>query len=641
MCGIAGIVGPGKLEYSVLEKMCEALVHRGPDELGLFIKSPAALGMRRLRIIDLAGGKQPIFNEDRSIWVVFNGEIYNFREQRRELESRGHQFRTNSDTEVIVHLYEEFGDDCVGRLRGMFAFALFDERRKRLLLARDRLGQKPLYYALWDEQLLFGSEIKAILAAAPHLSSVNSKGLLQYFYFGYIPDPETCFYGIRKLPPAHILSFEGGKVQIRQYWDLPQYGTHFPFDEKECLDQLESRLDKAVRLRLISDVPLGALLSGGTDSSTIVALMARASSVPVKTFCIGFRHSDFDEAQYARKVAGRFGTEHYELVIEPDIEETILNLASSMDEPFGDSSMLPTYYVCSLARKYVTVVLSGDGGDEAFGGYERYRTQQERSKYTVPQWAGRVYRNNVYRRLPRGTKGRNLAYSLTLPLSERYLESVSIAPTQRNYEVLSNDFLHSGAEDADPLDIFRTLLENAPASDQLSRILYLDSKTYLPGDILTKVDRMSMACSLEARSPLLDHVLLEWAASLSPEWKLGKTGQKLILTKLAERLGVPRETLYRPKRGFALPLIHWMRNELEDFVQNLLLDSRTLQRGYFSESGIRRLLDAFFRGEMSDCHEIWRLMMFELWYRNFVDQSPVHVGSPGHMPLADVHESVG
>jgi len=641
MCGIAGIVGPGKLEYSVLEKMCEALVHRGPDESGLFIKSPAALGMRRLRIIDLAGGKQPIFNEDRSIWAVFNGEIYNFREQRRELESRGHQFRTNSDTEVIVHLYEEFGDDCVGRLRGMFAFALFDERRKRLLLARDRLGQKPLYYALWDEQLLFGSEIKAILAAVPHLSAVNSKGLLQYFYFGYIPDPETCFSAIRKLPPAHTLNFEDGEIQIRKYWELPRYGTHFPADEKECLDQLESRLDEAVRLRLISDVPLGALLSGGTDSSTIVALMARASSVPVKTFCIGFRHSDFDEAQYARKVARRFGTEHYEFVVEPHIEETILNLASSMDEPLGDSSILPTYHVCSLAKKHVTVVLSGDGGDEAFGGYERYWTQLERSKYVVPQWAGRLYRNNIYRRLPRGTKGRNLVYSLTLPLSERYLESVSIASTQRNYEVLSNDFLHSGAEDADPLDIFRTFLQNAPASDQLSQILYLDSKTYLPGDILTKVDRMSMACSLEARSPLLDHVLLEWVASLSPEWKLGKTGQKLILTKLAERLGVPREALYRPKRGFALPLIHWMRNQLEDFVQNLLLDSRTLQRGYFSESGIRRLLDAFFRGEMSDCHEIWRLMMFELWYRNFVDQSPVHVGSPGHMPLADVHESVG
>lgn len=638
MCGIAGIVGPGKLEHSVLEKMCGTLVHRGPDEAGLLVKSSAAFGMRRLRIIDLAGGKQPIFNEDRTVWVVFNGEIYNFREQQRELERRGHRFRSNSDTEIIVHLYEDFGDNCVDKLRGMFAFALYDENSNRLLLARDRLGKKPLYYALSDDRLIFGSEIKAILAAAPHLSSVNPRALLQYFYFGYIPDPETCFLGIRKLPPAHILNFENGKIQIRKYWDLPPYGVDSPANEQECLDLLEAKLEEAVSLRLIADVPLGALLSGGTDSSTIVALMARLSSAPVKTFCIGFRHSDFDEAGYARKVARRFGTEHHELVVEPNIEETMLGLAGSMDEPFGDSSMLPTYCICSLARRYVTVVLSGDGGDEAFGGYERYWSHQERSKYSVPQWAGRLYRNQIYRRLPHGTKGRNLAYSLSLPPPERYFESVSIVATQRNYEILSQDFLKSSRVDADPLDIFRAYIRDAPATDELSRILYLDSKTYLPGDILTKVDRMSMACSLEARAPLLDHILLEWVAGLSAKWKISKRGQKLILTKLAERLGVPREVLYRPKQGFALPLTYWMRNELKEFVQDLLLDPRTLQRGYFSESGLRRLLAAFFCGEMNDCHEIWRLMMFELWYRNFVDQSPADAAFPMHVPVADIHE---
>ncbi|MGC1978924.1 MAG: asparagine synthase (glutamine-hydrolyzing) [Candidatus Sulfotelmatobacter sp.] len=621
MCGIAGIVGAGddnRIDYDVIHRMCQTLVHRGPDDEGMFVKDGAGLGMRRLSIIDLAGGHQPVFNEDRTAWVVFNGEIYNFRELRRELEQKGHRFHTHSDTEVIVHLYEDLGAECVHKLRGMFAFALFDERHRRLLLARDRLGKKPMHYALSDGRLLFGSEIKAILAAAPELSAVNSQALLQYFYFGYIPDPATAFLGIQKLPPGHLLEFEREEVHVRQYWDLPEYGTYSPASEEECLDELEEKLAEAVRIRLIADVPLGALLSGGTDSSTIVALMARASSTPVKTFSIGFRHADLNEAPYARMVAEQFGTEHHELILEPKVAETVEMLARSLEEPFGDSSMLPTYYVSCLARKYVTVVLSGDGGDEAFAGYDRYRIHlRDRSGYWIPPWAGELYRERVYPRLPFGVPGRNFAYSISLPWPERYIEAVSLVPYQRNFMILAGEFVEVGTH---PLDTFRNYISAAPARDPVSRILYLDTKTYLPGDILTKVDRMSMAASLEARVPMLDHVFLEWVTSLAPQWKMGKQGQKYILTKLAERVGVPREALHRPKQGFALPLLHWMRHELKELVVSLLLDPSTLQRGYFNEQGVRHLLDEFLSGRTDDYLPIWRLMMFELWQRNFLEQ---------------------
>ncbi len=624
MCGIAGIFGErddNRVDYDVIHRMCQTIIHRGPDDEGLFVKDGAGLGMRRLSIIDLAGGRQPVFNEDRTAWLVFNGEIYNFKELRRELENKGHRFQSYTDTEVIVHLYEDLGADCVHKLRGMFAFALFDERRRRLLLARDRLGKKPLHYALSGGRLLFGSEIKAILAAAPELTAINSQALLQYFYFGYIPDPATAFLGIQKLPPGHLLEFEKGELRVRPYWDLPEYGTYSPATEEECLEELEKHLAEAVRLRLIADVPIGALLSGGTDSSTIVALMARAMDRPVKTFTIGFKQADFNEAPYARFVAEKFGTEHHELILEPKVAETVEALARSTEEPFGDSSMLPTYFVSSMARKYVTVVLSGDGGDEAFAGYDRYRVHlRDRSRYPIPDWAGKLYRRQIYPRLPYGVPGRNLAFSYLLPWSERYIEAVSLVPYQRNFSVLAEDFLHAFPSDADPLEIFRNFIRQAPARHPLSRILYLDTKTYLPGDILTKVDRMSMAASLETRVPMLDHIFLEWVTSLTPEWKMGKRGQKYILTRLAERVGVPREALSRPKQGFALPLLHWIRHELKDLTLSLLLEPKTLHRGYFNEHGVRLLLNEFFCGRTDDYLVIWRLMMFELWQRNFLEQ---------------------
>jgi len=624
MCGIAGIVGEaGGVDSAKIHRMCEAIVHRGPDDEGIFVEDGAGLGMRRLSIIDLAGGHQPIFNEDRTIWIVFNGEIYNFQQLREELEGRGHRFRTHCDTEAIVHLYEDFGADCVHKLRGMFAFAIYDKPRRKLLLVRDRLGIKPLHYALHRNQLLFASEMKSILAVAPELAETDSEALLQYFYFGYIPDPSTAFPSIKKLPPGHLLEFDG-QVRVKQYWDLPRYASHAPASEEECLEEMEHRLEEAVRIRLIADVPLGAMLSGGTDSSTVVALMSRASTGPVKTFSIGFKHADFNEADYARMVAEKFHTDHYELILDPNILETVETLTQTLEEPFGDSSMLPTYFISCLARKHVTVALSGDGGDEAFAGYERYWVHlHHRSHDWIPQWAGRMYRKYVHGWVPNGIPGRSMAYSISLPWNERYAEGVSLKPFQRQMGLLAPEFVASQAQ-KDPLQLFRDYLDRAPARDPLSRVLYLDSKTYLPGDILTKVDRMSMLTSLEARVPILDHKFLEWVTALPPEWKMRKGESKYIFRKLAERVGVPHEVLYRKKQGFALPLVHWMRAELKELILNVLLEPRTLQRGYLNPRGVKQLLSEHFEGRRDHSPRIWRLLMFELWHRNFLEKMPAN-----------------
>ena len=635
MCGIAGMVQrhpDGRVDHAAIHRMCQAIVHRGPDDEGIFVKAGVGLGMRRLSIIDLAGGHQPVFNEDKTIWIVFNGEIYNFPELRDQLEKRGHRFYTHTDTEVIVHLYEDLGADCVKQLRGMFAFALYDERRGKLVMARDRLGKKPLHYALAGNRFLFGSEIKAILAVAPELASVNQEALLQYLYFGYIPDPLTAFLPIQKLLPGHLLEFEAGQVRVRQYWDLPEYGTRAPRSEEECLEEMEWRLAEAVRIRLISDVPLGALLSGGTDSSTVVALMARASSKPVKTFSIAFAHDDFNEARYARIVAERFGTEHHELVVEPDILETVETLSLSLEEPFGDSSMLPTYYVSCMARKHVTVALSGDGGDEIFAGYNRYAINLRRNVLgRVPVWAGRWYRQQIYPWMPKGMRGRRLSYSLSLPWRERYVDSVSFLPLlERDFPLLSGEFREILRTEGNPEQVMYRYFDQAPAKNPIDQMLYVDTKTYMVGDILTKVDRMSMATSLEVRVPILDHLFVEWATGLPAEWKLRGGQQKYILRKLADRVGVPHEALYRPKQGFALPLVHWIRHELKELILSVLLDPRTMQRGYFDPAGVTRLLDEHFRGRRDHSGGIWRLLMLELWHRNFLERIPTT--EPGSQP---------
>jgi asparagine synthase (glutamine-hydrolysing) len=624
MCGIAGVVSTTResnITEALVHHMCEQIVYRGPDDEGLYVADGAGLGMRRLSIIDLSGGHQPVFNEDRSAWIVFNGEIYNFPELRPELESRGHRFYTNTDTEVIIHLYEEMGADCVKKLRGMFALAIYDKTKRKLTLARDRLGKKPLHYAFHNGNLYFASEIKAILAVAPELAVVNSQGLLEYLYYGYVPDPITAFTGIHKLPAGHLLEFQDGEIRIRRYWDLPEYNTHSPRNEEECLEELEERLFEATKIRLISDVPLGAFLSGGTDSSTIVALMARASSGPVKTFSIGFKKDDFNEAHYARIVAKKFGTDHHEMILEPDVVQTVEHLTASLEEPFGDSSMLPTYYVSQMARQHVTVALSGDGGDEIFAGYDRYRIHADRQVFEhIPGWARSFYRNQIFPRLPNRMQGRKFSYNVSLPWQERYVDGLSFLPAfERDTPLLSYDFRQILNRSDDPGNVLRRCFAQAPAKDPVDQLLYVDTKTYMVGDILTKVDRMSMLNSLEVRVPILDHVFVEWVAGLPSQWKLRGNRQKYILRRLAERVGVPREVLYRQKQGFTLPLVHWMRNELKDMLM-ILVEPRTLERGYFQASGVRQLMDDHLLRGKTMTSRLWRLLMFELWHRNFLEK---------------------
>ena len=624
MCGIAGVVSATResnITEALVRHMCDQIVYRGPDDEGIYVADGAGLGMRRLSIIDLSGGHQPVFNEDRSAWIVFNGEIYNFPELRPELEARGHRFYTKTDTEVIIHLYEEMGADCVKKLRGMFGLAIYDQTKRKLILARDRLGKKPLHYALHNGNLYFGSEIKSILSVAPELAEVNSQALLEYLYYGYVPEPITAFTGIHKLPSGYLLEFENGEVRTREYWDLPEYNTYSPKSEEECLEELEHRLFEATKIRLISDVPLGAFLSGGTDSSTVVGLMARASSGPVKTFSIGFKKDDFNEADYARIVAKKFGTDHHEMILEPDVVQTVEHLTSSLEEPFGDSSMLPTYYVSQMARQHVTVALSGDGGDEIFAGYDRYRIHADRQIFEkIPGWARKLYRDAIFPMLPNSMQGRKLSYNISLSWQERYVDGLSFLPAfERDTPLLSTDFRAVLQRSEDPGNVLRRRFAAAKAKDPVSQILYVDTKTYMVDDILAKVDRMSMLNSLEVRVPILDHVFIEWVTSLAPEWKLRGKTQKYILRKLAERVGVPREVLYRQKQGFSLPLVHWMRNELKDMLM-VLLEPRTLERGYFQASGVRKLMDDHLLRGKTMTGRLWRLLMFELWHRNFLEK---------------------
>jgi len=649
VCGIAGIVGSlagPNVDRAVIARMCHEMIHRGPDDEGIYAKGKIGLGMRRLSIIDLAGGRQPIHNEDKTIWAVLNGEIYNFPELSKSLMRSGHHLHTRCDTEVIPHLYEEFGTAFVKKLRGMFALALYDERQCKLLLARDRLGEKPLFYALSRERLLFGSEIKALLAAAPELIEVNREALLEFFTFGYVSDPHTSFVGIKKLPPGHLLEYRDGKIEITQYWDLPAYGTSQPGSEEDCLAELERRLAEAVSIQMNSDVPLGAFLSGGVDSSTVVALMSRASSRPIKTFSIGFTSDESSELRYARMVAQRFATDHHECIIHPNFSQTLESLTQSLEEPFADSSIIPTYHVSRLARQHVTVALSGDGGDELFAGYDRYLVSQRRRRFDfMPSWAGRLYRHRVHPWLPRATRGRNFAYNASLPSPERYLDSICVLDySARNRQLFSDDFCAWAQGQPAATEGFRRHWDRAPASDHLSRLLYLDTKTYLPADILTKVDRMSMATSLEVRAPILDHLFVEYVTALPARWKLRGGVSKYIFRNLSERVGVPREVLDRPKRGFSMPLEHWMRKGLKEELSMTLLEPRTLQRGYFNPAAVRLLVEDHFSGRRDNSSEMWLLLMVELWHRNFlptVRESTVsalpsltHAQRESHVPSA-------
>jgi asparagine synthase (glutamine-hydrolysing) len=644
MCGIAGFVNtndapPARERSAVLERMCRVITHRGPDDQGTLVADSIALGMRRLSIIDLAGGHQPISNEDDTISIVFNGEIYNFKELHAELEARGHVFRTHSDTEAIVHAYEEYGAACVERLRGMFAFAIWDARARTLFLARDRVGKKPLYYAeTHGGTLVFGSELKSLLEHPEVGREVNAEALDAYFTFGYVPDPLCILKGVSKLPPGHHLTYANGRVALTQYWDF-----QFDADDdaksrraEDYLEELRALLDEAVSIRLIADVPLGAFLSGGIDSSAVVGLMARHTDRPVKTFSIGFNEDSYDELKYARVAAKHFGTEHHEFVVTPDIVRLVDELAWHFDEPFADPSALPTYMVSKMAREHVTVALSGDGGDELFAGYTRYLVEQQRAVFErVPRVVRRGLMRPLSERLPHGAWGRNYLHNVSLDSVDRFLDSVSVFTRLTRGALYTSAFRAQLADEGAAGANFRALASRVRTNDPLDALLYLDSKTYLPGDILTKVDRMSMAVSLEARAPLLDHKLIEFVGRIPAHLKL-RDGETKHIFKRAIADFVPAEILHRAKQGFGVPVQQWINEQLREQMRDTLTDTRARSRGYAEPRYVAQLLGEHERGRRDHAAPLWALFMLELWHRVFIDDAGAnsHAAPDEALPVA-------
>ncbi len=627
MCGITGIFdsrGRREIDRAALHRMNESQHHRGPDEGSVHVEPGVGFGHRRLSIIDVATGQQPLFNEDGSVCVVFNGEIYNFQELVPELEALGHVFHTRSDTEVIVHAWETWGEDCVTRFRGMFAFALWDRNRETLFLARDRLGVKPMYYAVLDDgMLLFGSELKSLLANGGLKRDIDPPAIEEYFALGYVAEPRTIFKGAKKLLPAHMLAVRRGQPMSkpREYWDV-----RFTLDRQiglaDASAELEARLRESIKLRMISEVPLGAFLSGGVDSSAVVAMMAGVSAAPVNTCSIAFGDPKFDESAFAQQVADRYHTRHFVDRVESDDFDLIDTLAALYDEPYADSSAIPTYRVCQLARKHVTVALSGDGGDESFGGYRRYRLHlmEERMRSILPLGVRRPVfgtLGRLYPKLdwaPRFLRGKTTFEGMARTPVEAYFHSVSILRAPMRQQLFSAK-LRGLLAGYDAFDVFEGHSARAGTDDALSLVQYLDLKTYLVGDINTKVDRASMANSLEVREPLMDHPLIEWLASLPANLKVRGNEGKFLLKKAMEP-HLPSEIMYRPKMGFAVPLARWFRGPLRERVRNSVLGPRLLSTGWFNEAYVQQLVDAHQSGRNDYSAPLWTLLMFDAFLGN-------------------------
>ena len=624
MCGIAGRLNfaPDKpVDRGHLIAMTDAVTHRGPDAAGYFVDGAIGLGHRRLSIIDLATGDQPLGNEDGTVQVVFNGEIYNFAELRHQLLARGHRFRTQSDTEVIAHGYEEWGDACVERFRGMFAFAVWDARRRRLLLARDRLGVKPLYYAEVDGGIVFGSEIKSLLVHPDVPREWSPEALDAYLTFLYVPAPQTIYRGIRKLSPAHVLVAGNGATRTSRYWHLEFPGDAPQRSEDDYLAELDGLLREAVALRLVSDVPLGAFLSGGIDSTTVVAYMVDTSAAPPVTISVGFDDRAFDETRHAETVARHLGCEFHALTANPRVDDLLPKLAWHFDEPFADSSAVPTYYVSQAARQLVTVALSGDGGDELWAGYPWHR---------VEHWEQRARQVLGPAARAAGLLGQAVPLSLKGSRSLRHLarspeQAYALKHTYGLFEPQAKARLYSGdlrraINGHDALAALRDHYRACRSADPLDRAMYVDVHTYMIDDVLTKVDRMSMAVSLEAREPLLDHKLLEFAARVPVSMKLKHGQGKYLLRRLLDRR-VPRSIVQRGKSGFAAPIGEWLRGPLRALGSDLLLDGRLGSRGLFDRQEIARLWHDHAGGTADHRHRIWQLIMLELWFRTFVDDA--------------------
>ena len=623
MCGIAGIadVTGRPVDHRLLRAMTTVQTHRGPDGEGFVCRGPVGLGHRRLAIIDLATGDQPMSNEDGSIWIVFNGEIYNFRELRRELEARGATFGTSSDTEVILRAYELDGPDCVRRLRGMFAIAILDERARRLFLARDRAGIKPLVYSWNGQRLLFASELKGILEDPSFPRTLDRNAVGEYLTHHYVPAPRTIFSAARKLPPAStlVLPLDGGAPVVSRYWTL-RFSPSASTSEADWVDGLRAQLDSAVRSHMVSDVPIGAFLSGGVDSSAVVALMARASTAPIRTFAIGFDQAEFDELDYARQVARRYGTEHHEYVVTPNALEVLPKLVWHFDEPFADSSAIPTYYVSQITRQHVTVALSGDGGDENFAGYRRYARALE-LKASGGGAAGllRPLIALAARILPVGAPGQAYAALRGAAGVEQYFRLVTYERAETLRRLLAPSLRGLADSAADAASFARLEAEIGPG-DYVSALQQIDIRTYLPDDILTKVDRTSMAVSLEARVPLLDHMLMEYVATIPSALKLrAGTGKYLLKRAMAGYL--PDEVLTRRKMGFGVPLASWFRGELRDMARDVLLSRSARERDVFCIPEVERLLRVHESGRRDWSARLWAIMCFELWMREWVDRS--------------------
>jgi len=615
MCGIAGFyLRDGKAELSAVRAMCDQIRHRGPDDEGFYVAGGCAIGMRRLSIIDLSTGHQPMANEDESIWVVFNGEIYNYQELRAGLIARGHRFATNSDTETLVHLYEEEGAAGLQRLRGMFAYAIWDARRRRIFLARDRFGKKPLYYAVLPQGLYFGSELKCLRAAGVP-ADTDADALRLFFQFTYIPEPLSCFRAVRKLPAGSWLTYDADEtVRQGRYWQFPRPVAETPadFSEAQVCDRLREKFDESVRIRLIADVPLGAFLSGGIDSSSVVASMARVSSEPVRTFSIGFEESAFNELEYAAMVARAYRTEHHEIVVRPDAVDLVSRLVRHFDEPFGDSSAIPTFIVSEFASRYVKVALSGDGGDELFAGYDRFQALERLRRFDrVPQ-SLRSCISWIADRLPYAAYGKNYLHMFSRPTAlERYFES-NFTPWFLRQALLQPEWMLP----ADSAFITRALADFLLPGDAdlLSQALYFETTQNLTGDLLTKVDRMSMANSLEVRCPILDHELAELAAGIPHAWKIreGK-GKYIFIRALGDRLPAP--LLNRAKMGFGVPLALWFRGALRPFLWDHLGSGSFLNRGIVSPAFVRQMLAEHDSGRRDNSHWLWSLLVLELWFR--------------------------
>jgi len=622
MCGIVGIAGIA--DEALVRRMADTIVHRGPDGEGYFVGDGVSLGARRLSIIDLVSSNQPIWNEDRTVVTVFNGEIYNYQELRRALEKKGHILKTAGDTEVLVHLYEEYGEAGVHLLRGMFAYAIWDARRRRLMLVRDRLGIKPLYYLEHDGRLVFGSEIKAILAAAEEPRELDRDALDLYLTLQYVPGPRTLLRAIRKLQPGCLLVWQDGQTTVRQYWDIVLVEGDRKATEESAEEEFGVLLEESVRLHRISDVPIGVLLSGGIDSSAVTGLLARCGE-RLKTFTVGFEvGQEVNEINEARIVARHFGSDHHEVVMGPSLADVLPRIVGFQDEPVADPAAVPTYFICQFAARWVKVLLSGEGGDELLGGYPRYRWLDLSERIRRRAWArgmGGALRGALGTLLPQGRVATRLRTLLSsAPLGHRHLEWVAALDERLKGRLLHGTDHNDGPSGGAAL-LVQELLASVGMEDAIPGLMYVDFKTWLPDDILAKTDRMSMAVSVEARVPLLDHRLVEFVASLPHQVKIRNFGTKRLLRRSMRDI-LPLETLQRPKQAFRVPLAAWLAGPLRELLWDTLTDSTARQRGLFSTSGVAALLAEQANGTHDHSRALWSLLCLELWMRQFLDATP-------------------